>query len=58
MVLGFGAFARVVQEQRQIKKVGLFEFVEQLRIALVPFGLRLPQRVQIFNGHEACARPP
>ena len=52
------ALARVMQQQREIEQVGLLEFVEQFRIALVPFRLRLAQRVQIFDGDETCARPP
>ena len=41
-----------MQQQREVQQVRLLEFLQQFGVALVPFGLRLPQRMQIIDGHE------
>jgi hypothetical protein len=41
-----------VQEQREVQQVRLLDFVEELRVTLVPLRLRLPQRVKVLDGDE------
>ena len=44
MIVWLGALAGVVKQQREIKQVRLFDFVEQFGIALIPFRLRFACR--------------
>jgi hypothetical protein len=52
VVVGLGAFADVVKKESEVKKIGLFEFVEEFGVALIPFGLRLAEEMEIFDGDE------
>jgi hypothetical protein len=39
-----------MKQDREIEQLGLVQFVEDARVAFVPFGFGLPQAVQIFDG--------
>ncbi len=38
----FSCLAGVVQQEREIEQIRLLQLVEELRVALVPIGMRLP----------------
>ena len=52
MIAAGNAFAGVVQQQSEIEQFGIFQFAEKFGIALIPFGLRLLQAMQAFDGEE------
>src|ERR1700692_746875 len=45
-------FARIMQQQCQIKKLRLFKFAEQFTEALIPFRFRFLQAMEIFDCQE------
>ena len=53
MICGFRAFANVMQKQRKIEQVRLFDLVQKFCVALIPFGLGLPKRMQVVDRHES-----
>ena len=55
MACSGNAFSYVVQQQRQIEQFGLFEFLENLAVTLIPFGLRLGARCRLSIARNECS---
>ena len=52
VVVGFRAFSDIVEKQRKVEQVGLFEFLQKFGVALIPFGLRLAQCMEIVDRYK------
>ena len=50
VILDRHGFPRIMKQDRQVEQFGLIQFIEDSRVAFIPFGLGLAQGVQVFNG--------